>query len=268
MSSFGEHRPRRRPVPASRSRGWWGAGAALLLLAAGWWTLTAQRCDGPDCRSAATVPGEIRRVDLPRAAMAPVTEPSSTLPAATPPSGTGIPLAAPVMAEPSGELRVPEPVPMQRTARVARTLPADALSADAALGDGAARAAAAGRDRQVQWGGTPMSEADLGLKLYPQARQDVAEATRVEDRGTGRLQATVLVTRDGMAQIADFYREQLRNRNGSPPTESHPSPEQWHMEAVDASGTVFTALVWRDGAEVRVALSRWQPPSRPVSPGG
>jgi hypothetical protein len=90
----------------------------------------------------------------------------------------------------------------------------DGTQAKVDLQDGKARISttdAQGQTSQLEMGGAKVSEADLGVPLYPGAQLQEGGSSRVETPD-GRMVMVQLTSGDAPDKVAAYYREQLKSR--------------------------------------------------------
>lgn len=90
----------------------------------------------------------------------------------------------------------------------------DGTKAKVDLQDGKTRVTttdAEGKTSHIEVGGAKVSEADLGVPIYPGAKQQEGSASRA-DTPEGKMVMVVLTTGDAPDKVAAYYREQLKSR--------------------------------------------------------
>lgn len=247
------------------------AALAMLLGAAAWWWLAVERPRaGASVMAGATAPaaGTGSGVAGTAASAQGHAGRQAALDgaAAAPGSGPLTPAAPATATEPTGDLQVPAPVPLQRGARhrpgaTPNELPPPAAAVD--LGGGAVAFGddASGRTGRARLGHGAVTEAELGLRAPPGAVPRPEDSSRVQDASGSMLTATSF-SGAPLGQLAAFYRAQFAAGGGAA-QEMAAAAGQWSISAGDGVAGERSVLLIQEGAQVRITVSRWQPAAAP-----
>jgi hypothetical protein len=168
-------------------------------------------------------------------------------------------------AEPTGDLQVPAPVALSRSARHRPGATPDEVPPPPAgatdLGGGAvAFGDASGRAGRARLGHGAVTEAELGVRAPAGAVPRPEDSSRVQD-GNGRMLSSTAYSAEPLDRLAAFYRSQFA-AGGAPAQEATPGAGQWSITAADAAGQ-RSVLLLQEGAQVRITVTRWQVGPRP-----
>jgi hypothetical protein len=116
----------------------------------------------------------------------------------------------------------------------------------------------AGKTQTIEIGHAPVTEADLGVPLYPGAKVNAEHAMKV-DAGDGSTMASLqLESTDSADKVADFYRAQLKSMAGGRELTDMRTGDAHVLSLSDPSGaeTIQVAVsAGQGGAPATVLLS-------------